>query len=244
MARPCGYESSDERGGIYPGLEQSKDIIARAQGQLIILTRQLQSICQTIYPRTDTFQAFGDDIRNLLIIACTEVETHWRGVLEANGAIPHNKMLTTNDYSKLASAMKLPEFSVSFRFYPWLSPIKPFGKWGSTNSPTAELEWYQAYHQVKHDREANFEKATLGNAFHAVTACAVMLWAQFGEPDGFGLRIELRNFFRLAAVPKWEPSQFYVFQSGANANRWSAKPYNFGERAGTVGARTAKRPHC
>lgn len=226
MARPLD-QHPDESPGYCPGNKSTKNEIATAQGQLVVLTRQLQRICQTIHPNKETLSTFGHDIRNLLILACTEVEAHWRGVLLSNGAVKGNQRLSTNDYVKLATAMKLPEFSVSFPFYPWLSVITPFEKWGSTGSPTEEIEWYGAYNEVKHDRESNFQKATLANAFHAVTACAVMMWAQFGHSNYFGQHSELRAFFQLAKSPKWNPSEVYTFPYGEMHSDWSPKQYDF-----------------
>ena len=64
---------------ICPGAEHLKNVIAIAAGQLVALTTQLQRICQTIHPDGGNLDAYGLDCRNLLILACTEVEAHWRG---------------------------------------------------------------------------------------------------------------------------------------------------------------------
>jgi hypothetical protein len=46
-----------------------------------------------------------------------------------------------------------------------LLPNKPRG--------TQELKWYDAFNAVKQNREAEFERATLGHAIDAVSACAI-----------------------------------------------------------------------
>ena len=84
MARP-NDAFPDESPGMSPCVESDGNFIAIALGQLTVLVRQLERICQTIQPTLGTFNTFGHDIRNLLILACTEVESHWRGILIANG---------------------------------------------------------------------------------------------------------------------------------------------------------------
>lgn len=214
MARPSDHYLHESPGRC-PGNMQTRNEIATTQGQLIALTRELQNICQTVHPSPDTFDTYGHAIRNLLILACTEVEAHWRGVLLANG-IKKEKM-DTRDYVKLAPAMRLSEYAISFPFYPWLEPIKPFESWGTTGQPTKEINWYDDYHAVKHDREQNFARATVSNAFNAVAACAVMMCAQFGSHDGFGHHSELRYFFELTVAPNWPPSDVYIFPYSKDA---------------------------
>jgi hypothetical protein len=121
----------------------------------------------------------------------------------------------------------LREFSVSFPFFPWLPPIKPFNRWGTADGQTRQIDWYVAYNQVKHDRETNFRRANLGNAFNAVTACAVMMWAQFGHPNYFGQHSELRYFFHLEAGPGWAPSDAYTLPYEGHSTGWTAVPYDF-----------------
>ena len=97
-----------------------------------------------------------------------EVESHWRGVLVANGVKGHGAnedRFTAHQYVNLKAAMRLDEYGVEFPSYPWLPPISPFAGWGSSDKPTQDLAWYDAYNAVKHNREAEFERATLGHAF-------------------------------------------------------------------------------
>ncbi|WP_440131086.1 hypothetical protein, partial [Klebsiella pneumoniae] len=84
--------------------------------------------------------------RNVLIIAATEVEAQWKGVLKANGKNGKN----TSNYVLLADALKLREFSIRLPFYPWLDPIRPFDSWYHSETPTKKLPWYDDYQAVKH----------------------------------------------------------------------------------------------
>jgi hypothetical protein len=168
----------------------------------------------------DRVMTFGHDIRNLLILACTEVEAHWRGILKANGVQRDN--LNRQDYVKLAPVLRLPEYSISCPNFPWLTPITPFENWGEANTPQKPLAWYDAYNSVKHDRESSFTMATLKNAFQAVSACAIMICAQFGAPKYVGP--ELR-FFEWTNVPNWHPTETYIFPFGTVG--WTPIPYSF-----------------
>lgn len=224
MARPID-QYPHEAPGWSPGAQHEANIMAIARGQLTALMRQLDRICQTVHPTQATFATFGHDIRNLLILACTEVESHWRGVLVANGET--RDRFSTNDYVKLCAAMRLDAYAVSFPNYPWLAPVSPFAGWGTTDKPSQELGWYDAYNAVKHSRETEFERGTLEHAFAAVTACAIMMVAEFGIPAGLGQGSELRAFFNISATPTWPLSEVYIFAYGEGQGGWTAVRYPF-----------------
>lgn len=222
IARP-GPSYPNEAPGESPDGYDYANVIAIARSQLIVLTGQLQRICQTVHPSTQTFETFGHDIRNLLILACTDVEAHWRGVLTANGLKKNH--YSTNDYVKLKSAMKLDEYSVNFPGYPWLTAIRPFRDWGNSGMPSKGLKWYSAYNAVKHNRETEFEKATLLHAFEAVGACFIMLQAQFSSHTQVRNYSEIASFLRLGEVPSWAPEDLYVGSHDKLKDTWT--PFNF-----------------
>ncbi len=226
IARPFD-QHPNEAPGRNPGIGGETNVIAIARGQLAALTRQLDRICQAIQPVPSNFSAFGHDIRNLLILACTEVEAHWRGVLTANGM--NKERYNTRDYVMLRRAMKLDEYSVTFPNYPWLEGIAPFGGWGSGGKPTQELEWYASYNAVKHNREAEFEKATLIHVLEALSACVVMMAAQFGLSDGLGQRSEVLASYKFSALPSWSPAEIYIFPYGEPEAVWSPVRYEFSQ---------------
>lgn len=219
IARPSDFSHGKL---IYPGKEKLENEIAIATGQLAALTEQLQRLCQTIHPDGANLDVYGHAPRNLLILACTEVEAHWRGVLEANGSTSANKRFTTNDYVKVCSPLRLHEYTLAFNFYPWLGPQKPFERWLSSTSPTQDLPWYEAYNLVKHNREANFPKASLKHVIQAVAACAVMMVAQYGD-EGV-----LRPFFSIRELPRWTTQEHYIFPYAlSGAQTWKETLYTF-----------------
>ena len=163
--------------------------------------------------------------RNLLILACTEVETHWRGVLVANGAAQMSERLITSQYVKLNNAMKLDHYAVAFTNYPWLEPFKPYDGWGSTGRPTQELPWYDAYNATKHDRENSFSRATLRYVFEAISATAILVVAQYELLESFGQNSELRSIFQFTSFPSWLNSEVYILPSDGLSGEW--RPVNF-----------------
>lgn len=205
MARPIPMPSGNS-GVTCPGAHNYPNEIAGIAGQLDYLTDRLSSVLQVVHPTEATLGVYGHDIRNLLIIAATEVEAGWRAVLAGNG---HKKdRFQTADYIKVAAPLRLREYAVDLVPCPWLKPRQPFRGWSAAR-PTQSLKWFDAYNAVKHDRENSFERAQLGYAIDAVAACFVMAWAQFGH-SAFRGKVRNGSFFRLAMPPKWKPAELYT----------------------------------
>jgi hypothetical protein len=215
MARPMTF-------ALLNSTNPEIDVVAAENGrsQLTALREQLERIFRTVHPEQQNFGAFGHDIRNVIILAATEVETQWKGVLAANGQTGSG----TNDYVKLLSAMKLNEYAIELRSYPALPVIKPFLKWSAT-APTKSLGWYDAYNAVKHDRENNFSRATLFHAIEAVCACAIMLYAQYGT-SGLRGASEIMSLFHPIQVPVWPAEEAYALMNLPQFPL-TATPYRF-----------------
>jgi len=201
MARPSSISDSP---GQNPDKSPSfRDARAVSAGQLHALIEQLQSVFRVVHPIEDNFQTFGHEIRNILILACTEVEAHWKNILLANGKRAGTKLST---YGYLNAAMRLEEYRVAFPWYPWIRKSYPFSGWEANKT----LAWYIAYNKVKHDRESQFKEATLKHALTAVAACFVMLCAQYGWDFARSGELGSREFFQLKEAPKWGPHEIYT----------------------------------
>ncbi len=199
MARPSSAHPS-ESPGYCPDNIKNRNVVHETLGQLAALKEQLERICRVVHPTPENFAAFGHETRNLLILASTEVETQWKGILRAHGAKSEN----TKSYVKLAPALRLSEYRIALPFYPTLQPFRPFENWNlASTTPTKDLHWYDAYNAVKHDRENE-------NALQAVAAYVVMICSQFGWHFSMSERYDLRSYFNLAAAPAWEPSDGYT----------------------------------
>lgn len=222
IARPTSRHPTAP--GWCPAAGPRGESVTIARSQLASLTRHLVRICETVHPANETFETFGNDIRNLLILACTEVENHWRSVLAANGCTSAKS--NTTQYVKLAPAMRLKDFGVTFPAFPWIDYFNPFEGWDN-EKPTQSLPWYDAYNAVKHDRERNFRRATLRYVFHAVAAVAVMLEAQFGSAAKLDSTMELAGAIHISIRPIWLDSELYLPPVRTSTGGFSEVYYNF-----------------
>jgi len=201
MARPTSEDPKDSP-GRNPDPHPDQRERANSAGQMVALIEQLEAICRVVHPEGVNMRVFGQGIRNVLILACTEVEAHCRRILSANG----NEGTNMTEYARLAGAMRLGEYSVSFPYYPWLKPIRPFNNWKLGR----RLGWYSAYNGVKHNREKELSRGTLQQAFQAVAGCFVLLCAEKGWDFALKGKAANRAFLKLIGVPNWHPSELYV----------------------------------
>ncbi len=200
-----------------PRLDCERDDWARARGQLAALTSQLFAICRVVQPSSSTMSVYGHEIRNLLLLAATEVESHWRRVLTLNGA--SLKGSSTAMFFPTRDVLALPEYEVSFHQYPWMEPVAPFRTWVATE-PTKSLPWFDDYNAVKHNRDDEFHRATLQSAFEALAACAILTVARFGRKNAFAGSPELGTFFRFEALPYWPLGEQYCGLIGLKPDQW------------------------
>jgi hypothetical protein len=195
---------------------------------LKILLTKMEDVFETVEPGQSNLQTYGHKIRELLLLAAMEVEASWAAVLKANN-YPKGRF-STNDYVKLLRPMLLDSFKLTLRSYPKFAAIVPFNGWNA-QSPTKSLDWYDAYNQTKHDREAHLDAATLGRAVNAVGAAAVMFYAQFGymfshDDEKRGI---LRNIFTLYIDHAMYPTACYIpnAEGGEKAWNWDLLDYPF-----------------
>jgi len=165
------------------------------------LFSRLRGIFQVIEPVHAHDSVFGHELRQLLILACTEVESSWRAILAANGYPEGTGRWTTNDYVKLVGPMKLDHYTVTLATHPEYGEITPFDGW-CANNPTQSLPWYSAYNRTKHNREDDLHCASLLAVVLAMAAVHVMTVAQFGFDE-----VERGHFhadeFNFERSPRW-----------------------------------------
>jgi len=164
-------------------------------------------IFRVVQPCRTNRRAFGLEMRQLLLAACTEVESNWKAILKAHNVKPKYNDFSTRDYVRLLKPLRLNEWEVFMPGFISVGALRPFGSW-STNSPSKSLRWYDAYNATKHDRENNLHRASLAVVIDAVAAVYVMLLAQVGPNF---LRSSVYSIHDLIAkqVPRWSPSEWY-----------------------------------
>lgn len=174
--RPALYFQDD----TYNGLKVNKHEQRSCEQALRILVEKLDDILLYIEPDGSGLNAYGHKTRELLILACTEVENQWKALIKKSSLTsPSNgRMYTTQDYVKLCGKAYLNEYQVKLRNYNSVLPIIPFGSWSVAN-PTQSLDWYDAYNKTKHDRDVSFNTATLNKVISAVAANFIMYCVRF-----------------------------------------------------------------
>lgn len=174
--------------------------------QLELILDELFDIFKVVSPHSRNMNVFGNAIRNVLILSCTEVDSLMKSVLHSNGyKIDRPNM---NDYRQLIIPMKLFDYTLAFRYINEVGGKTPFGKWEpkeNSNSPS----WYKAYNDVKHDRINNFKEANLRNAIEATLGFATMLIAAYGyRNDNWNENIG--KIINVKKEPVWSLKDFYI----------------------------------
>jgi hypothetical protein len=190
-----------------------------------ILLGKLRDVFKTVHPVGRNRRSYGHEIRSLLILACTEVESAWKAILRANGfsrATAGAKSWTTRDYVKLLKPLRLREWGVAMPLFLNYGVIVPFQTWREVD-PTGSLRWYAAYNAAKHDREEAFSKATLGMLVEAAAAAFVMVAAQVGPATISEGRYSIRDF-AIVWRPSWKLSEEYVPPTNHHPRTDSSSP--------------------
>jgi hypothetical protein len=175
--------------------------------QLSVIIQNLKGICRTIHPESGNLNVYGHEIRDLLILTCTEIEAQLVGIYQANCPVV-KKTYSTEDYVNLLPLLKLDSYVVEFSLYPWLQAFAPFKNWDKTK-PTQSIPWYEAYNAVKHNREKEFSKASLLNLLEAIAGLYSLLNAQYGDHVSFSADL-IGAFLRVSQKPSWEYAQRYL----------------------------------
>lgn len=132
--KSLGWNPEDEEKS---SRHDKSQIVAENAGQLHHLKEHLEQIARVIYPCKKNEDAFGHEIRNVFIVACTEVEAQWRGVLKANGfEFRRNKstgeeVADRSEYKALVEPLRLDQYRVRFPYFPSFKELSPFLETGS-----------------------------------------------------------------------------------------------------------------
>jgi hypothetical protein len=200
---------------IRAGLQSTESAEHHALQAVRLLLERLDELFIYIEPTAGSIATFSHKTRELLILACTEVENAWARYLADAGLHPSSRSrFTTNDYVRLHQKLHLSEYRLSIKAHPSVPASQPFHGWDQAN-PTQSLPWYHAYNQTKHDRQSHFDKATLRHCIDAVSANVILFITRFSPYplfNGGGTASTLYNqLFQLELVQP-RPESFYVPQ--------------------------------
>lgn len=164
----------------------------------------LDDLFNFIEPAEINLSTYGHKIRELLILACTEVEYLLLKVLTENGYL-EKRRYSTNDYIHCRDVLKLNQYEANLTQYSNLGIFTPFKNW-IESSPTASIPWYDAYNQVKHNRSDNIHHANLEHLLNAVAAIHLLLESQYSEGifNKDTSHTDHKSLFRTIERPTWD----------------------------------------
>ena len=173
--------------------------------QLEIILDDMAEVFKVVAPHYQQRSVYGHAIRNIIILACTELDARMQSILANNGVSPDGKYFEMKDYFKLKGPLKLDEYELSFYRYGDLGTFSPFSTWENNE----KLYWYQAYNHIKHNREKHFAEAKLFNAINAIMAYAIILIAQYGYRNDLW-RETIGKIIHIDKEPKWDLEDLYI----------------------------------
>jgi hypothetical protein len=194
------------------GLEISESEQRSAEQALRLLIDRLDELLLYIEPDANGLEAYSHKSRELLILACTELENTWKYYMGIAGAAPISGQFNTKDYVRLLGPLYLAEYEIRLRPYSNVPPMRPFIGWNAS-MPTQSLHWYDAYNKTKHDRDQSFNQASLRNCVAAVAANVIMFAVRFGPVSLFesrGTPATLVNNLFSIQLQGCAPESFYI----------------------------------
>ena len=189
--------------------------------QLEIILSDLSEVFKVVAPHHNQFSVYGHAIRNIIILACTELDARMQSILANNGVEPYRNYFEMLDYYKLKDALKLNEYELSFYRYGDLGTFSPFSAWKNNE----QLYWYQAYNHIKHNREKHFAEAKLFNAINAIVAYTIILIAQYGYRNDLW-RETVGKIIHIEKEPQWDLEDCYI----KSPDGQRAVPYPFQQK--------------
>lgn len=173
--------------------------------QLEIVLDDLYAVFNVVAPEKKQGSVYGHALRNIIILACTEIDSMMHVILDRNKVTPIGKHFQMIDYYQLKEALRLDEYKLGFYRFPNLETFSPFAEWKGNKNPF----WYDAYNLVKHERETKFNKASLCHALNSVMAFAIVLIAQFGYRNDLWNE-KIGKIIRVDREPVWDLTDFYL----------------------------------
>lgn len=213
----------DTHEGYMLDARYANDRVSLCQAYKLIVN-DLEKLFEYVEPCNSNLSVFSHRIYELLLRASTEFENNCKQILLANGYPVNPQHMHITDYYYLEQVYKLSEYEVLFDTWTPSETcldsyikLKPFEQF---NNEKPKLQWYEAYNQVKHNRNKEFFKeASLNNMINAVAALFVILFCQFGiniftnkrkkdseEDAGF---IHTEGSIFGIKVPKWPDKDKY-----------------------------------
>jgi hypothetical protein len=203
---------------IDPKFADSPSDFVRA---FLMIQEDLISLFEYIEPDDQNCDTYSLRTYELLLRACTEIETNFKAIFAANTYKKRSSELKMDDYKKIEHSHYLSQYEVKVHYWKGAGRIRhPFAAWAGGQP----LTWYQAYNNAKHDRVANMKEAKFDQVVDAVCGLVVVLSSQFLGEDftprqgllalegsGDGYESAVGNYFRIKYPQDVPDSERYDF---------------------------------
>ncbi len=176
--------------------------------QLDYILDQLKEVFRVVEPSLDNKETYGNTLRNIIILSCTEIDSMMSNILKSNSFYVKDDKYNTKHYVKLKEALRLTEYTLTFNEYEDLGAFSPYFNWNK-EMPSVTIPWYDVYNKVKHDRQANMHLANMDNALASIAAYAILVVAQYGK-ENYLWKDHMRKYFNFSKIPYWALEDFYV----------------------------------
>lgn len=197
---------------IFQALSINEHEQRSAEQALRILIEKLDDLFLYIEPSHSGLKTYSHKTRELLILACTEIENIWKQYMIMAGQSPNRGTCNTTDYIKLNKPLFLHEYEIRLKPYNDVVSIKPFSTW-NLSKPTQSLEWYASYNKTKHDRNTYFKEATLFNCIQAIAGNIVLFCVRYSPFPLFNgantLSTLMNQLFEINLLDP-DPATFYI----------------------------------
>ncbi len=126
----------------------------------------LNRIFKYVEPSQDNLDVYSSELIKIIILSCTEFEN----IIKIIGKLDGEGLGNMSDYKEyiLKHIDKIWLREIQVDGYPL--KYNPFDAW-----PSGELNWWNAYTGLKHNRRENFTKGTFANALYSTGALLVLL---------------------------------------------------------------------
>lgn len=151
----------------------------------LMLEEDLKNTQRYVEHCEDNCSTYSNEFAKIILLTCSEIEV----ILKKFGTIyvPTKALGNMKEYKE--NMLKSQPYIVKATTYiPYFSGCCPFEGWES-----ARLSWWDDYTSIKHNRTANFSKATLWNSIETLSALLVLLNYLKHELEDFLTNPEICN---------------------------------------------------
>ena len=141
----------------------------------IALERDLEVVSRYIEFTTPNFDVYSIELAHLLFAAASEVDVVAKLVCQRVAPAAPRGNIDQYRTALLAAFPDLPTIQVYVPRYGLI--LTPWDNWSRQGNP----DWWRSYNNVKHERDAYFQEATLKNALNALGGLLILTYFHYSH---------------------------------------------------------------